>query len=87
MMNIEWLVNIWCKIKRDMSKSNSSEYENTIKKLTIVDFLSIKNENVFQHLLEEINNYQNFRFLIFKILFRCYFLFTNIILDRLIVEL
>lgn len=60
MIDIEWLVTIWCKIKRDMSKSKLSEYDKTIKKLTVVDFLGIKNEFKYQFLLEEIRIYHNF---------------------------
>ena len=86
MIDIEWLVTIWCKIKRDMAKSKLSEYDKTLKKLTVVDFLEIKNEFKYQFLLEEIRAYHLFEYKIFRIYFYLNFSVINIILDRLMQE-
>jgi len=68
---MEWLVTSWCKIKRDMwkifkksmeNKDNEEKVKPTVKSLTIVDHLGMKNNELkFLYLLEEIRIYNCFK--------------------------
>lgn len=56
-IEMEWLVTNSCKIKRDLWKVKSKEYQ----EMTIVDLLDIKEELVDKYLLQEIRVYNTFK--------------------------
>lgn len=56
---IEWIVTVWCKIKRDLWKAKSKEHQ----QITIADYLNIKPKFADKFLLEEIRIYNSFKVL------------------------
>jgi hypothetical protein len=54
---IEWVVTVWCKIKRDLWKAKSKEHQ----QITIADYLNIKPKFADKFLLEEIRIYNSFK--------------------------
>ena len=54
---LEWLVTNWCKIKRDLWKSQKRTHE----KVSIVDYLDISPGNTFLYLIEELHTYNSFK--------------------------
>lgn len=60
---IEWVVTIWCKIKRDLWKAKLKTYQ----KITIADYLNIKSELIDKYLLEEVRIYNCFKYKIFQV--------------------
>lgn len=57
LMELEWVVTNWCKIKRDLWKAKSTIYQKT----TIADYLSIRKDYVDKFLLQEIRIYNYFK--------------------------
>jgi hypothetical protein len=54
---LEWVTTLWCKVKRDLWKAKSTEYQ----KITIAHYMNMKSDIVDKYLLEEIRIYNSFK--------------------------
>jgi len=54
---LEWITTLWCKIKRDLWKNNSTKYH----EITIASYMNEKSDYTSTFLLEEIRMYKIFK--------------------------